>query len=567
MEEIRKPGSSGVVESSAVPGADDDWTGRTLDEFQILRLLGRGGMGQVFLAEQKSLKRKVALKILRPDLAANKTALQRFREEAHAVARLTHANIVQIYAIGEQDGVHYMALEYVEGRNLRDYLNRKGPPDLAIAISIMRQIAAALQRAGEQGFVHRDIKPENILLTRKGEVKVADFGLTRCFGDNGPALNLTQSGVAMGTPLYMSPEQVQGKAVDPRSDIYSFGVTCYHMLAGQPPFRGASAFDVAVQHIQNEPNPLAVVRPDLPAEMCALVHRMMAKKPEDRFENCREILRELSHIREQYATGMTPAANLSMASIDPATLMAHATSNCVELPDAAERRPRSSWLKWVVVSLALAGMAMGGAILRAMVSRAGDAKSGTAGPDAPPTPIVSKEERFAIDAAQFYSDPDFKDLTEVKKALTAQIDLGTLYLKQRRFDDAERFFRSLLDPARSYRAAPQGRPHPYRVFAQLGLALVQGYRDNIKESNARESQAALEKLLAPQQPPGLALRLEQIDWPIEHLELRKLVAEVLNRNAVNLKIDKFARPSLEQLRRPPAAFGKPDRPIRFKDGK
>src|SRR6266852_5106431 len=215
-----------------------DLTGKTLDDFLVLRRLGEGGMGQVYLAEQISLKRNVALKILRAEMAANPTALQRFRHEAEAVAKATHANIVQVYAIGEAEGLRYMALEYVEGRNLREFLAKKGPPELPVALSIMRQVAAALQRASELGIVHRDVKPDNILLTRKGEVKVADFGLSRVLDGDQPAVNLTQSGVTMGTPLYMSPEQVEGKAVDVRTDVYSFGVTCYHMLAGHPPFRG-----------------------------------------------------------------------------------------------------------------------------------------------------------------------------------------------------------------------------------------------------------------------------------------------------------------------------------------
>ena len=249
----------GKVDSSV------DLSGQTLGDFQIIRRLGEGGMGQVYLAEQISLKRKVALKLLRADLAANPTALARFKAEAEAVAQATHANIVQVYAIGEVNGLNYMALEYVEGRNLRQFLEKKGPPEVMLALSIMRQVAAALQRASELGIIHRDIKPENILLTRKGEVKVADFGLSRIFGDDTQPLNLTQSGVTMGTPLYMSPEQVEGKPVDPRTDIYSFGVTCYHMLAGQPPFRGSSAFEVAIQHVQKQPKPLAEIRPDLPA--------------------------------------------------------------------------------------------------------------------------------------------------------------------------------------------------------------------------------------------------------------------------------------------------------------
>src|SRR5438874_4403435 len=241
-------------------------------------------MGQVYLAEQISLKRKVALKLLRADLAANAASLQRFQAEAMAVARATHANIVQVYAISETDGIHYMALEYVEGRNLRQYLEKKGPPEPLLALSIIRQVGSALQRAGELGIIHRDIKPENILLTRKGEVKVADFGLSRCFADDTQPLHLTRSGVTMGTPLYMSPEQVEGKPVDPRTDIYSLGVTCYHLLAGTPPFRGQSAYEVAVQHVQKQPTALAEIRPDLPVELCQLIHRMMAKNPNDRLQ-------------------------------------------------------------------------------------------------------------------------------------------------------------------------------------------------------------------------------------------------------------------------------------------
>src|SRR5205807_1682526 len=183
--------------TSALPGqaAEADLTGRTLGDFRIVRRLGQGGMGQVYLAEQLSLKRKVALKILRAEVACNPTSLRRFRAEAEAVARATHANIVQVYAFGECEGLHYMALEYVEGRNLREYLTRKGPPEVPLALAIMRQVAAALQRASELGVIHRDIKPENILLTRKGEVKVADFGLSRVLvGDQQP-LHITQSGV------------------------------------------------------------------------------------------------------------------------------------------------------------------------------------------------------------------------------------------------------------------------------------------------------------------------------------------------------------------------------------
>src|SRR5262249_22378209 len=295
-----------------------DLTGKMLGDFHILRRLGEGGMGQVYLAEQVSLKRPIALKILKAELAANPKALQRFKSEAEAVARATHPNIVQIYAIGEVDGLHYMALEFIDGLNLRDYLAKKGPPALALALSIMRQGAAALQRAGELGIIHRDVKPENILLTRQGGVKIADFALSRILtGEPQPSVKLTQSGVTMGTPLYMSPEQVEGKKLDPRTDIYSFGVTSYHMLAGEPPFRGQTPFEVALQHVQTEPELLDKVRPDLPAELCAIVHKMMAKPPEQRYQTARDLLKDLILLRDSLTTGAVSTTGTPVAAALP----------------------------------------------------------------------------------------------------------------------------------------------------------------------------------------------------------------------------------------------------------
>src|SRR4051812_30295619 len=301
-------------ELARLPAEPADLTGRTLGDYQVLRKLGAGGMGQVYLARQLSLKREVALKFLRTDLKDNVTALKRFQTEAHAVARLNHANIVHIYEIRERDGLWYMALEYVEGRNLRDYLARKGPPDLPVCLSIIRQVGSALQKAHEQGIVHRDVKPENILVTRKVEVKVTDFGLSRFFAADAQPVHLTQSGVTVGTPLYMSPEQVQGKPTDHRSDVYSFGVPCYHLLAGEPPFRGATAFDVAVKHVQEQPRPLAELRPDLPADLCAMVHKMMAKDPAERYQSVRDVLRDLAKVREGLSLGLAPAGPGLLAS-------------------------------------------------------------------------------------------------------------------------------------------------------------------------------------------------------------------------------------------------------------
>lgn len=276
-----------------VPSRDDRWSaGEMIGEFKLLRLLGRGGMASVWKAEQTSLHRMVALKLLRPDLMADQTYVKRFQVEAKAAAGLNHPNIVQVYVIGEADGQHFIAQEYVPGNTLKSYLQKRGAVDVQLGLHVMRQVAAALQTAGEQGIVHRDIKPENIMLNKKGEAKVADFGLAQ-LTQGGEKLNLTQEGVTMGTPLYMSPEQVHGKRLDARSDIYSFGVTCYHMFAGKPPFQGETAVAVAVQHLQDEPRPLRELRPDLPQPVCDLVHRMMAKKPEERYPHAGVVLEDV----------------------------------------------------------------------------------------------------------------------------------------------------------------------------------------------------------------------------------------------------------------------------------
>jgi serine/threonine-protein kinase len=172
-------------------------------------------------------------------------------------------------------------------------------------------VANALQHAAEMGIVHRDIKPENILLTRKGEAKVADFGLSRCLTLDQP-LDLTRSGTAVGTPMYMSPEQVEGTPVDCRSDLYSFGVTCYQMLAGETPFTGTHAYEIALKHVREEPAPLEMIRPDAPRGLCAVVHKLMAKKPRDRYQSAHDLLKDIGRVRAVVSgtTAFVPAVSV-----------------------------------------------------------------------------------------------------------------------------------------------------------------------------------------------------------------------------------------------------------------
>ncbi|NQT39450.1 MAG: serine/threonine protein kinase [Planctomycetes bacterium] len=282
--------------SASSPG-DPDLSGRLLGDYRLLRRIGRGAMAEVYLAEQLSLQRQVAVKVLRQELAGKRTLVERFRREAQAAAALVHANIVQIHDVGQIDGIHLIVQEYVQGHNLSEWIARNGTPDTATAVAMIRQVAAALVKAAEHDIVHRDIKPENILVTAKGEVKVADFGLARVARQEGK-LELTQVGLTVGTPLYMSPEQVEGQSLDPRSDIYSLGVTCYHLLTGRPPFEGETALSVAVKHLNKNAKPLADLRPDLPDALCRIVHKMLAKKPAGRYPSAAALVRDL----RQFAT-------------------------------------------------------------------------------------------------------------------------------------------------------------------------------------------------------------------------------------------------------------------------
>lgn len=282
-----------------VKSAGADLSGRQVGDYQLLRRLGRGAMAEVYLAEQKSLNRRVAVKVLKKELATDDTYVQRFQREARAAGALVHANIVQIHEVGCVDGVYFIAQEYVEGLNLKQWLSRHGSLDLRLGLIIMRQVAAALAKAADQGIIHRDIKPENIMLTSSGEVKVADFGLAR-MSRVGDSTDLTQVGITLGTPLYMSPEQVEGKPLDPRSDIYSFGVTCYHVLSGTTPFVGETALNVALQHLKKRAEPLENLRPDLPPALARVVHKMLAKKPADRYQSARELLKELHRLQVEY---------------------------------------------------------------------------------------------------------------------------------------------------------------------------------------------------------------------------------------------------------------------------
>jgi eukaryotic-like serine/threonine-protein kinase len=296
-----------------------DLADRRLGDFLLIRRLGSGGMADVYLAEQTSLSRSVALKILKSDSLGGsaEVLLKRFEQEARAAAGLSHPNIVQVYMTGEEDSLRYIVQEYVAGLNLSQWVRKYGNPDYGTGLKWMIQIASALRVAAEMGIVHRDIKPENIMITRSGVAKVTDFGLAQLTQRTDQKMNLTQVGTTMGTPWYMSPEQIQGDKLDQRSDQYSLGITCYHMFSGRPPFPGRNAVTVAVQHLKEEPDPLEKIRRDLPRQLCDVVHKMIAKRPEDRFQTFDELEAELSSLSSVPVVTRSGQADGWMSRIRP----------------------------------------------------------------------------------------------------------------------------------------------------------------------------------------------------------------------------------------------------------
>ncbi|MBX3444761.1 MAG: serine/threonine protein kinase [Planctomyces sp.] len=266
-----------------------------LGKYVIQKRLGAGGMGTVYLAVDSSLKRTIALKVLPRDRADNPTLVKRFQAEGQAAAYLQHKNIVGVYEAGQIDGLLYIALEYVEGIDVLDIIRKRGVIPVRRSIEIIRQVLHALQHACEKQIVHRDIKPSNLLVAHDGTVKLADLGLARSIDDTIDT-GITRAGTTVGTVDYMSPEQARNsKAADIRSDIYSLGCTWYHMVAGVPPYAEGSMTNKLRAHAQSElPDPRE--RNDrIPDGVVAVIHRMMAKKPEDRYQSPQEILEELKN--------------------------------------------------------------------------------------------------------------------------------------------------------------------------------------------------------------------------------------------------------------------------------
>jgi serine/threonine-protein kinase len=288
---------------------------RYIGKYRVKGELGRGGMGAVYLAEQPGLGREVAIKELLQ--AADPVAMRRFLQEAQVMARTSHPNLVQVHDMELMGNVNYLVLEFVRGRSLRDWMNQTPLPPPQV-FAVMHGVLQALDYAHRHAIVHRDMKPENVLISDEGMVKVADFGIARLTDDTGVGGTATKTGTTVGTPQYMSPEQVASSKVDGRSDLYSAGIVFYELVAGQPPFTASDAdgpFTLMAKHVQAPPKPPSVFQPGLNPELEHVILKALSKRPEDRFQTGQEFDEAMSRVANLMCPGwqrsLEPGADLS----------------------------------------------------------------------------------------------------------------------------------------------------------------------------------------------------------------------------------------------------------------
>jgi serine/threonine-protein kinase len=305
-------------------------------------------MAKVFQGVDTVLGRPVAIKILAPQFADDESFVQRFRREAQAAARLSNPNVVSVFDTGADDGVHYIVMEYVEGRTLADYLAGGGRIMPERAIEIAEAVCGALSAAHAQGVIHRDIKPGNIMLTPAGQVKVADFGIARM---TTTAETVAQTAAVLGTASYLSPEQAQGQPVDGRSDIYSLGCVLYEMVTGRPPFLGDSPVAVASKQVLEQPVAPSTLNPDVTPDLDAVILRALAKNPANRYQSAEELRADLDRARRGLPVEATP-----LLPAPPAATQVMPKTEVMGPP--AEPEPSRWWVPVLVIGLILAGIAV-----------------------------------------------------------------------------------------------------------------------------------------------------------------------------------------------------------------
>jgi eukaryotic-like serine/threonine-protein kinase len=372
LVELARAAAGNTPGPARTPGRTEAWAPNTqpakvqlqLDEippelrdhprYRIVERLGEGGMGVVYKAEHRMMERLVALKVISLDFTANPTAVDRFRQEVRAAAKLSHANIVTAHDAEQAGDLHFLVMEYVEGISLARLVQKKGPLPPAQVALFVRQVAQGLHHAHTHNMIHRDIKPHNLMVTRKGQVKILDFGLARFANLTGT--HLTKAEMVVGTPDYMAPEQARdSRKVDTRTDLYSLGCTMYFLLTGQPPFEAESAIALMFKHCEDEPVPVSEFRDDVPEELLAIMRKLMAKNPADRYQTpaeaatslmpfIRPLSQSLDLTQKAALEDEVPVAELLDGSASPTMEESRKTVPTVKRPP--KRRPKvKSWRK------------------------------------------------------------------------------------------------------------------------------------------------------------------------------------------------------------------------------
>ncbi len=307
------PAGSAAAAVAPREGTGDPMISKVIGGCQILDRIAKGGMGVVYKARQLNLGRTVAIKILSEELSQDSGYVERFIHEARSAAVLSHGNIVHIIDVGEHNGIYFIIMEYVDGKNLREILLKQSSIEIRQVLLIGLQVSQALQHAHRRGIIHRDIKPENIMITRDWTVKLADLGLAKKVAGAEPGGGLTHAGAILGTPFYMAPEQAKDfSRVDQRSDIYSLGVTLYKALTGKVPFDGRTPIEAMIKAIEGKRLGLRELRPEIPIEVEAMVDRMMHRLPEERFQEAGQVITAI----EVIMSGIAQPAGVAVADID-----------------------------------------------------------------------------------------------------------------------------------------------------------------------------------------------------------------------------------------------------------
>ena len=339
---------------------DPPQPGRVLDgRYRLVRALARGGMATVWVGEDTLLTRRVAVKTLHPELTFDEALRTRFRNEAIAAARLSHPGIVATYDTGDDQGVGYIVMEFVDGPNLRRVLDAKGPLPVRETVRIGREMAAALDAAHRQGIVHRDVKPANVLVPPGLPVKVTDFGIAKAGGTE-----LTRTGTVVGTARYLAPEQLRGDPVDARTDLYALGLVLYEMLVGELPFHGDTEMAIAVARLSTPPAPVRQARPDVPSGLARLVMACLAVEPDERPRSAQAVADALSdRPREDTTVAERPRAETARTVVVPPSETP--TRTRADIQQRPRERPRRGAVTVLAVLLFIVGAAAGYLLVRA----------------------------------------------------------------------------------------------------------------------------------------------------------------------------------------------------------